>query len=169
MLPGFSGGPLVDADGNVLGLNSSTLGRGGGFTIPIGALDAVVASLLTHGKVRRGFLGVAAQAARLPGVLAEELGRERGLLIVGLEEDGPAERDGLLVGDLIVALDGEPVAESDELQGRLSGDWVGKAIPIKVVRGGQFHEVAVTIGERPERSQPEGQGQPGWRRGPRRG
>jgi S1-C subfamily serine protease len=169
MLPGFSGGPLVDAEGGILGLNSSTLGRGGGFTIPVKAVDAVVTSLLTHGKVRRGFLGVAAQAARLPGPLAEELGRERGLLIVGLEEDGPAERDGLLVGDLIVALDGGPVSESDELQARLAGDWVGKAIPVKVVRGGQFHEVAVTIGERPDRAQPEDQPQRGWRRGPSRG
>ena len=148
MLPGFSGGPLVDADGNVLGLNSSTLGRGGGFTIPVAALAKVVAALQTHGKVRRGFLGIAAQGARVPTALAEELGRERALLIVGVEADGPAERDGLLVGDLIVALDGEPVTEVDELQGKLSGEWVGHAIPIRVIRGGQFHEVAVTVAER---------------------
>jgi S1-C subfamily serine protease len=148
MLPGFSGGPLVDADGSVLGLNSSTLGRGGGFTIPVAALDGIVAALQTHGKVRRGFLGIAAQAARIPTALAEELGRERGLLIVGVETDGPAERDGLLVGDLIVALDGDPVSEVDELQAKLGGEWVDRAIPIKLVRGGQFHEVAVTVAER---------------------
>ena len=148
MLPGFSGGPLVDADGNVLGLNSSTLGRGGGFTIPVAALESIVDSLLAHGRVRRGYLGVGAQAVRIPTALAEELGRERGLLLVHVERDGPAERDGLLVGDLIVALDGEPVIEVDELQAKLSGDWVGRAIPIKVIRGGQFHEVAVTVGER---------------------
>jgi S1-C subfamily serine protease len=148
MLPGFSGGPLVDADGNVLGLNSSTLGRGGGFTIPAAAIDGVIDSLLAHGRVRRGFLGIAAQAARLPTGLADELGRQRGLLIVGVEPEGPAERDGLLVGDLIVALDGDPVTEVDELQAKLSGDWVDRAIPIKVIRGGQLHEVAVTVGER---------------------
>ena len=148
MLPGFSGGPLVDAEGGVLGLNSSTLGRGGGFTIPVAAVEGVVSSLLAHGRVRRGFLGVAAQGARVPTGLAEELGRERALLIVGVERDGPAERDGLLVGDLIVALDGEPVTEVDEMQARLGGDWVGRAIPVKVIRGGQFHEVAVTVAER---------------------
>ncbi len=150
MLPGFSGGPLVDADGAVIGLNSSTLGRGGGLTVPVAAIDKIVGSLRTHGKVRRGFLGIGAQAARVPASLvsALELSQDRGLLLVGVEPDGPAERDGLYLGDVIVALNGETVTEVEELQEKLTGDWVGRPIPIKVIRGGQFMEVSVTVGER---------------------
>ncbi len=150
MLPGFSGGPLVDASGAVIGINSSTLGRGGGMTIPASAIDTVVAALAAHGKVRRGFLGIGAQAVRLPAALRDGLGlnRETGLLLVAVEPDGPAERDGLLIGDIVVALNDEPVAEVEELQEQLTGDWVGRPIPVKVVRGGQLHDVAVTVGER---------------------
>lgn len=150
MLPGFSGGPLVDARGTVLGLNSSTLGRGGGLTVPAAAIDKVVAALQTHGKVRRGFLGIGAQAVRLPAALvkANSLAKEQGLLVVSVEQDSPAERDGLMIGDVIVALNNEVVAEVEELQDRLTGDWVGKPLPVRVVRAGAPHEVRVTIGER---------------------
>ena len=150
MLPGFSGGPLVDARGTVLGLNSSTLGRGGGLTVPAAAIDKVVESLRTHGKVRRGFLGIGAQAARLPAALvaAHNLAREQGLLIVSVEPESPAERDGLLIGDVIVALDGETIAEVEELQDRLTGDRVGRALPVRVIRAGAPHELRVTVGER---------------------
>ena len=150
MLPGFSGGPLVDAHGAVLGLNSSTLGRGGGLTVPSAAIDKVVASLRTHGKVPRGFLGIGAQAARLPAALvaAHNLARDHGLLVVSVEPQSPAERDGLMIGDVIVALNSEPVAEVEELQDRLTSDWVGKALPIRVIRAGAPHELRVTVGER---------------------
>ena len=150
MLPGFSGGPLVDAQGAVLGLNSSTLGRGTGLTVPNQAIDAIIGSLQTHGKVRRGYLGVAAHGVQLGAPLASSLGveQESGLLIVAVEPESPAERDGLLLGDIIIALNGEPVTDVEELQDRLTSDWVGQALPIRVVRGGVSHELRVTIGER---------------------
>ncbi len=150
MLPGFSGGPLLDAAGRVVGLNSSTLGRGGGLTVPVAAIAKVVAALQTHGKVRRGFLGIGAQAVRLPAALAGSLGlaKEQGLLVVGVEPDSPAERDGLLLGDVIVALNGEPVTEVEELQDRLTGDWVGRPLPVKVVRAGAPKDLSITVGER---------------------
>jgi S1-C subfamily serine protease len=150
MLPGFSGGPLVDAQGAVLGLNSSTLGRGTGLTVPNQAIDAIAGALQTHGKVRRGYLGVAAHGVQLGAPLAGSLGveQESGLLIVAVEPDSPAERDGLLLGDIIIALNGETVTDVEELQDRLTGDWVGQALPIRVVRGGVSHELRVTIGER---------------------
>jgi S1-C subfamily serine protease len=150
MLPGFSGGPLVDARGQVLGLNTSGLGRGGGLTVPVAAIQKVVDALQAHGKVRRGFLGIGAQAVRLPAALVQTHGlpREQGLLVVAVEPDGPAERDGVLLGDIIVALDGEPVAEVEELQDRLSGDRVGRPLPVRVIRAGAPHELRVTVGER---------------------
>ena len=151
MLPGFSGGPLVDAQGNVLGLNSSHLGRGGGgTTIPSAAIDTIVESLQTHGKVRRGFLGIGAQSVTIPSALASSAGieQEQGLVIVGVEPEGPAERDGLFLGDVIIAIGGQPIASVEELQDALSGDLVGKAAEINILRGGARQTISVTVGER---------------------
>jgi S1-C subfamily serine protease len=149
MYPGFSGGPLVDVDGAVLGLNTSALLRGMSLTVPTPTVRQVVETLLAHGRVRRGYLGVGAQPVRLPAKLEEGLGQETGLLLVSVEPRGPAGQAGLLLGDTIVALDGEPVRHMDELLALLSGDRVGAAMPVRFVRGGQVQELTVTIGERP--------------------
>jgi S1-C subfamily serine protease len=150
MLPGFSGGPLVDAQGRVIGLNSSHLGRGGGMTIPASAIDTIADSLLTHGKVRRGFLGIGAQSVNIPPALRTAAGieQEQGLVIVGVEANGPAERDGLYLGDVIIAIDGNPVSTVEGLQDTLSGDLVGKRTEITILRGGSPQRLPVTVGER---------------------
>jgi S1-C subfamily serine protease len=148
MYPGFSGGPLVDVSGQVLGLNSSALLRGISVTVPTPTLRQVVETLLAHGHVRRGYLGVGAQAVRLPEALKEHVGQETGLLLISVEADGPAGRGGLLLGDTIVALEGQPVRHMDDLLALLSSDQAGATVPVRIVRGGQVQEVAVTIGER---------------------
>lgn len=150
MLPGFSGGPLVDVDGRVIGLNSSHLGRGGGLTVPSAAIDEIIRSLQQHGKVRRGFLGIGAQAVNLPSALAKSAGldQEQGLVVVGVEEGGPAERDGLFLGDVIVAVNGGAVTSVEGLQDSLSGDLVGQRAEITVLRGGVIQRISVTVGER---------------------
>lgn len=150
MLPGFSGGPLVDAWGEILGLNSSTMGRGSGFTLPNEIVDRVVASLQKHGKVRRGFLGVSAQAVAVNDQLAESLSLEskKALVIVGLEQGGPAEQQGLLIGDIIVRVAGTPVGSVDQLMEQLSGDVVGQSVEIDVVRGGTLTTRSIVAGER---------------------
>ncbi len=99
--------------------------------------------------MRRGYLGVGAQPVRLPAALGEQLGQETGLLLVSVEPEGPADAAGLLLGDTIVALDGQPVRHMDELLALLGGDRVGASLPIRIVRGGQVQELTVTIGERP--------------------
>jgi S1-C subfamily serine protease len=151
MLPGFSGGPLVDGAGGVIGLNSSTLGRGGGLTIPNGAIDTVIAALQAHGRVRRGYLGVATQGVRLPEALVAALGlpEPRGLMITSVEGGSPAEQGGLLLGDVIVAVEGAPVTDVEQLQDHLAGDTVGRALSFRLVRGGEPRELGVTVGERP--------------------
>lgn len=150
MLPGFSGGPLVDSRGDVLGLNSSTLGRGGGLTIPVAAIDKIVAALQAHGKVRRGYLGISTHTVRLSPDIAHAASttRDQGLMIMSIEPDSPAQQGGLLLGDIVVALDGEPLAEVEELQDRLTGERVGREVPVRVIRAGAPIEVKVTIGER---------------------
>jgi S1-C subfamily serine protease len=148
MYPGFSGGPLVNATGQVLGLNTSALLRGISLTVPTPTVQRVVETLLTHGRIRRGYLGVGAQPARLPTSLAQQLGQEMALLVVSVEPGSPAEQGGLLLGDAIVALDGQPIRHIDELMAQLSGERVSTAVPVRIVRGGQVQDLTVTIGER---------------------
>ncbi|MBA2598207.1 MAG: trypsin-like peptidase domain-containing protein [Chloroflexia bacterium] len=150
MLPGFSGGPLVDTTGNLIGLNSSTLGRSGQLTVLAETIDATVATLLQHGRVRRGYLGVGAQGVRLPDALTQSLGngQEQGLLIVSVESGGPADTAGLMLGDVILAIDGDEVHQVEQLQERLTGDRVGNSVPVRIARGGEPREIGVTIGER---------------------
>jgi S1-C subfamily serine protease len=148
MYPGFSGGPLIGASGEVLGLNTSALLRGATVAIPTPTLRRVVETLLAHGHVRRGYLGVGAQPVRLPDSLAQQLDQETGLLLVSVEPDSPADQAGLLMGDTIVAFGGETVRDMDDLLALLSGDSVGSSFPVRIVRGGQLQEIAVTIGER---------------------
>jgi S1-C subfamily serine protease len=147
MYPGFSGGPLVDANGKFVGMNSSALLRGVSMTVPATSLRTVVETLLTHGRVRRGYLGIGAQPVRLPPAIAGKAGQETGLLLVSVEAGSPADSGGLLLGDTIVALDGQPTRHLDDLLALLSGDRVGRAVPVRIVRGGQAKNVQVTIGE----------------------
>ncbi len=148
MYPGFSGGPLVGAGGQVAGLNTSGLLRGVSMALPSETIARVVNTLLTHGRVRRGYLGVGAQAAKLPHDVAEAVGQETGLLLVSVEEGSPAQEGGLTVGDIIIAVDNESVQNLGNLLSMLTGDRVGKTALIGIVRGGQPQELPVTIGER---------------------
>jgi S1-C subfamily serine protease len=148
MYPGFSGGPLVNAAGHVVGINTSALVRGTSLALPATTVRRVVEDLMAHGQVRRGYLGVGIQPARLSEALAEQLGQKTGLLLVSVEPGSPAESGGLYMGDTIVALDGQPVRHHDDLLGLLSGDRVGKSVPVRIVRGGQVQEVTVNVGER---------------------
>ena len=148
MYPGFSGGPLVGVDGRVGGINSSALLRGMSVTVPVPTVRRVVEALLSHGRVRRGYLGVSAQAVRLPEATARELGQETGLLLATVEPGSPAEQGGLLMGDTILSLDGEPVRNLDYLLGTLTGDRIGTEAKARILRGGRFQELQLTIGER---------------------
>lgn len=149
MLPGFSGGPLIDSSGGLIGLNSSTLGHTGQLTIPAASIDATIETLLQHGRVRRGYLGIGAQAVRLPDTLVQAAGgQELGLLVVSVEQGAPADAAGLILGDVLLAIDGEPVAQVEHLQERLTGDRVGTTVTIRIVRGGEPRDLPVTVGER---------------------
>ena len=148
--PGFSGGPLIDAEGRVLGLNTSGFGRGSSITIPAEIAWKVAEELAAHGSIKRGYLGIRSQPVELTPAAQKALKREQaaGLLIVGLESGTPAETAGLLVGDTLVGLNGHPVSDPDELFASLSGDVVGKSTPVEVLRGGEPKTVTVTVGER---------------------
>ena len=148
--PGFSGGPLIDSAGRVVGLNTSGLARGASLVIPSGLAWKLAETLAKHGSVRRGYLGVRSQPVAVTAAQQQALGREQasGLLLVSVESGSPAEKGGLLVGDIIVALAGKPVSDPDELLATLVGEVVGKPSPVEVLRGGQPTTITVTIGER---------------------
>lgn len=149
MYPGFSGGPLVDVGGRLAGMNTSALLRGVSLAVPVPTLERVVETLLAHGRVRRGYLGVGAQPVRLPEAVAQQVGQETGLLLASVNAGGPADSAGLLLGDTLVALDGQPLRHMDDLVAALGGERIDQQAQIRLIRGGQIQEIAVIIGARP--------------------
>lgn len=151
--PGFSGAPLIAASGDAVGLATSRFrgGRGSGVVIPIGTVERTVAALSSHGRVRRGFVGIGSQPVQLPNALRQKAGltdQETGLLVVTVEAAGPAEKAGLLLGDVILAFGGEPVRDPGELRDLLGSERVGQQATLRIVRGGEPRELTLTVGER---------------------
>jgi S1-C subfamily serine protease len=149
MFPGFSGGPLIDASGRVLGMLSSHLGRGQTLAIPAADVERIATALQAHGKVRRGYLGVGAQQAQLPASLKQAHGieQELGLLLVSVDEAGPAGQAGLTIGDIILTIGGQPVQGLDDLRGAIGAETVGTPVTARVLRGGEPRDVTITVGE----------------------
>ena len=148
--PGFSGGPLINTEGEVLGLNTSGLTRGSSLTIPVKVAWRIAEALARHGTVKRGYLGVRTQPVEIPEATRKAIQREQtsGLLVLWLEENGPAQSGGLFVGDTIIAVGGQPVGDPDDLFSALNSDTVGKPIAVEVLRGGKPETLKVTVGER---------------------
>jgi S1-C subfamily serine protease len=146
--PGFSGGPLIDTQGAVVGILTTGLVNGAALAIPASIAWRISETIANHGVVKRGYLGISCQPAPLP--VAQRAGRtqEIGLLIVRVEENSPAEQGGLLLGDVIVALAGKPVSDTDDLQAMLTGDHVGVPLAVEIIRGGVSQTINVTVGQR---------------------
>jgi S1-C subfamily serine protease len=149
LYPGFSGGPLIDAAGRVVGINSWTLSQGAGLAVPIGIV-AQVAEALGQGGVKRAYLGVGTQAVALPSAVRAKLGtnQETGLMLIAVEADGPAEKSGLLIGDVLLSLGGKVLNDPDDLLKELTSNQVGRAGTFKLVRGGEIKDHQVTFGQR---------------------
>ncbi len=139
LYPRFSGSPLIDASGAVLGLNTAGLSRRQTLAVPASTIQRVVEALLARGgRLPRGYLGVALQAI------------SGGAIVLGVELGGPADRGGLLVGDVITAIGSTPVEDADDVHSQLGSDTVGNPIVLAIRRAGAPHQVQVTVGERPE-------------------
>lgn len=148
-LPGFSGGALVDLNGRVLGVLTTGLVGGVALAVPAALAWNVADALFEGGRVARAWLGVATQGAAVPTAARAAGAPEHGLLVVGVTAGSPAEAGGVLVGDLIVALDGAPTADAGDLQVRLAFAKPGQGVTLAVVRGGQAASLAVTLGAHP--------------------
>ncbi len=150
LYPGFSGGPLVNTGGRVIGLNSWYLARGQELALPAAAVSRIVQILLSEGRVRRGYLGVTSQPVRLPEAVRQQLGlsQEVGLMILGVEGGSPAEKGGVLMGDILIGIAGRNVSDPGELRDALGSAAVGQPLSVAVIRGGQRQELSVTPAER---------------------
>ena len=146
---GISGGPLLDGSGQVIGVNTAGLRREIVLTIPTATVRRITETLLAHGRIRRGYLGVAAQTVPVPSALEQTVGQRAGLLVHAVEPDSPAERAGVMIGDLVLSIGGRPVHRPDQLLGLLTEDRIGATEKVQVVRAGQVRDVQVTIGDRP--------------------
>ncbi len=147
LLPGFSGGPLVDSAGRIVGLVSSHLGHGMTLAIPHQEIERVVAMLGKDGKIRRGYLGVGVQPVALPAAANANQGQERGLLVVAVEDGGPAAHSGLIIGDILVSLAGQSLQSLEDLRAAIAAAPIGQAVATQLLRGGQPTETTVTLEE----------------------
>jgi S1-C subfamily serine protease len=152
---GFSGSALADAGGRLLGLNTSGLSRAAALSIPVKTVERVAGELLQRGRIVRGYLGLAVQPVRMPRAMQDDLSLPgpAGLVIINLEADGPAERAGLLLGDIITGLEGQHISDPADLLAFLASETVGKQVSLKIVRAGSAKAVSVTVGERPSRKE----------------
>ena len=150
--PGFSGGPVVNARGEAVGMATSGP-RLTAVTIAASTVSRVVDQILLKGRIVHGYLGVGVQAVAFPKGTAKGLGpsAERGLLVVMVEPQGPAANAGLLLGDILVSIAGAELSGTHSLQAALGGEDIGKPVKVDIVRGGQLLHVDVVVGERPER------------------
>jgi S1-C subfamily serine protease len=147
---GFSGGPLVDASGAVLGLNNSALARGTPLALPAAAVDRVLDELLERGHVRRPFIGIAVQPVSLSASLAKQhgLSNDTGLLIVSIADASPAEKAGMILGDVLLEANGTALSGPDDLLDALSGTSKGGAVTLKFLRGGAVKSASITPADR---------------------
>lgn len=145
---GISGAAVVDTQGQLVAVANGALQRGLAYAIPMPVALGVATSLAEHGRIKRGYLGIGTQPVRLPAAQRGGQDRTQGLLVVGVVEGGPAERGGVLIGDVVLSFDGRPLDVPDDLLDLLSSERVNRRVRLEVVRGGKPIAVEITVGER---------------------
>lgn len=149
MHDGFAGGGVFDASGRLAGIATASVIRGFGVAIPTSIAWAAITTVLTTGTPRRGYVGLAVQRVELPA--SQRVGgHTHALVVVGITPSGPAENAGVMVGDLLLELEGRPVEEADDLLELLSTHQSGQTVALRTLRGNSEHAVNVRLAERPK-------------------
>ena len=144
------GGPVIDAAGGLVGI--STLGpRRRVLAIPAATVERVLDPLLTSGRVARGWLGAAVQPVMVPDALRAEASQPLGLMVIGLTRHGPATQAGVMMGDILIGVDGAGLGSPSALAGMLGPESVGRQVALRLIRGGAVQTLTATIGARPGR------------------
>ncbi len=149
--PTLSGGAALDAGGNLIGMVSTGLSRSSVFAVTRSTIDRIAGKLSQQGYVSRGFLGVALQPVALPPQSKEQLKQDTGIMLLGIEPEGPGAVGGLILGDVLVAGDGQSLAQPEDLAELLERTPAGQVVKFKVLRAGVVQELDVRVGERPSR------------------
>lgn len=149
MHDGFAGGAFVDTTGALLGVTTAAAIRGLGVVIPASIAWQTAAGILEHGGLKRGYLGISGQTARLAAHQRDAIGRDEALVVVGVPAGSPAAAAGVLVGDVLFELDGHAIGSPEHLLDLLTGERVGRQAALRLLRGGAVVDLGVTIGERP--------------------
>ena len=151
--PAGAGGAVVGASGKLLGVATPALSRVSVFAIPLSTVTRVTESLVAHGRVPRGYLGVGLQPIAIPEHLKSKLNLagSTGLIAITVENEGPAGRAGMSIGDVLLELGGRATQRTENVQEVLSSESVGKKIAARILRGGNPVEIEITIAERPRR------------------
>lgn len=149
--PGFSGAPLVDMRGKLIGLCNLSFGRGRSVAIGTPTVTHVTEAILARGRVQRGYLGIRTQAVTLPESVRARLGLKQAhaLLLVGIEENGPADQGGLMLGDTLLGIDDRTVTDVSDLRRYLRSHASGKQVKAHLLRGGNLAHIPVTLGAEP--------------------
>jgi S1-C subfamily serine protease len=153
LYPGFSGGPLVNVEGKVVGVNTNGLGRGRAITVPVSTVNRTVDELLEKGHIARPYLGLAMQPVAIPESLRGKVksSATSGLMVLHVEPSGPADKAGIVLGDVIVELQGKAALDTDNIQELLASAKIGDSISAGVLRAGTLLQIRVSLGERPAR------------------
>src|SRR5437016_9226556 len=149
--PGYSGGPLVDARGRMIGINAA-YANNRGISVPVNIVKGVVDKLMHDGKIKRAYMGITADSINLPDSLSKQagIGQDAGLIVYGVDQDSAAKKAGLAIGDVIVKLDGKPVESLIDLRGLLDDKAIGRHVNISVLRGEKLTQLTVTPTEAEE-------------------
>jgi S1-C subfamily serine protease len=150
LYPGFSGGPLLNARGEVVGINTRGLAHGRAVTVPVATVNRVVEQLLNKGHIARPYLGVAMQPVEVPGNIRSKLPAETkvGLLVSHVENGSPSDKAGVLLGDVVFEVGGKTVEHVDAIQDSLAAANIGDVLQVRVIRAGEIKPVSITLGER---------------------
>jgi len=148
--PTAVGGAVVDAHGKIVGIASPRFARFGAIAIPSATVDRIAETLLRKGRIPRGYLGVALQPVRIPAHLRQSLqhNEKTAVIVLEVEEDGPAHKAGIVIGDILISLGGQPISRPENVHAQLAGENIGKPLSAKIVRGGAIQNVTITVGDR---------------------
>jgi S1-C subfamily serine protease len=145
------GGAVVDASGRIAGIATPKYALAGALALPVATVNRVVDALLAKGHIPRGYLGVALQPIRLPDLLRDAIKRpeKTAAIVLEVEPNGPAHKAGVLIGDILMALDGKPVMRLEDVHAHLHGEHIGQALHAEFMRGGVRRETSIVVAERP--------------------